>query len=78
MPACSHTLSRQQVVETERRAWVSRAGGGNGQYFFDGTNFWRHHGRAGAELIAPWRAPATGWRHRVGCRCAACAPEAAA
>ena len=29
MPACSHTLSRQQVVETERRAWVSRAGGGN-------------------------------------------------
>ena len=78
MPGRTHTLSRQQVVETERRAWLSPAGKGNGEYFFDGINFWRHHGRAGAELIAPWRAPAMGWRHRTGCRCSACAPQAAA
>jgi hypothetical protein len=78
MSSLTHTLSRQQVVETERRAWLTPGGDGSGEYFFDGINFWRHHGRAGAELIAPWRAPVAGWRPRAGCRCVACTPQAAA
>jgi hypothetical protein len=71
------SLSREQVMRTERRAWVGCAGGGR-EYSFDGINFWRHHGRVDAELIAPWRAPDSGWRHLGGCGCPACSPKAVA
>jgi hypothetical protein len=72
MSSVTHTLSREQVVKTERRAWVGNAPDGRNEYFFDGINFWRRDGRANAELIAPWRAPVSGWQHRSGCRCPAC------
>jgi len=70
------TLSREQVLRTERRAWVARSTDGKREYFFDGINFWRRQGRTDAELIAPWRAPTSGWQHRDACRCPECAPKA--
>ncbi len=76
--SAGRTLSREQVMKTERRAWMGRARDGRKEYFFDGINFWRHHGRVDAELIAPWRAPSTGWQHRSGCKCQACAPKVVA
>ena len=72
------SLSREQVMRTERSAWMAARATAHREYFFDGINFWRHHGRVDAELIAPWRAPDTGWRHRAGCGCRACAPQAVA
>jgi hypothetical protein len=78
MTGAGHTLSREQVMKTERRAWVGLSRDGRKEYFFDGINFWRHHGRMDAELIAPWRAPVSGWQHRTGCKCQACAPKVVA
>ena len=72
------TLSREQVMTTERQAWVSCPSDGGREYFFDGINFWRHHGRVDAELIAPWRTPDEGWHHRTGCGCQACSSKAVA
>lgn len=72
------TLSREQVMTTERRAWVGATRDGRREYFFDGINFWRHHGRVDAELIAPWRAPMTGWEHGADCTCQACTSKAVA
>jgi hypothetical protein len=78
MRGVAHTLSREQVMRTERRAWVGPAHDGRTEFFFDGINFWRHHGRVDAELIAPWRAPVSGWQHRNDCTCQACASQAVA
>jgi hypothetical protein len=72
------TLTREQVVRTERRAWLGRRTDGTREYFFDGINFWRRRGRMDAELIAPWRAPTSGWRHRDGCTCRLCSSKAVA
>jgi len=77
MSSTARTLDRDDVVRTERRAWVGGTRDGRREYFFDGINFWRHNGRVDAELIAPWRAPMTGWQHRYGCGCQACSPKAA-
>lgn len=72
------TLSREQVIKTERRAWTRPTGARGGEYYFDGINFWRYHGHVDAELVAPWRAPVSGWQHRAGCRCRECSPRAVA
>jgi hypothetical protein len=78
MTGARNTLSREQVMKTERRAWVNHSRDDRKEYFFDGINFWRHHGRMDAELIAPWRAPTSGWQHRAGCKCQACVSKAVA
>lgn len=76
MTEMRHTLSREQVMRTERRAWACGTNTGGRDYSFDGINFWRHRGRGDAELVAPWRTPTTGWRHRAGCTCGECSPLA--
>jgi hypothetical protein len=78
MRGTGHTLSREQVMKTERRAWAGHDRDGRKEYSFDGINFWIHRGRTEAELIAPWRAPVTGWRHRNGCVCPECISRAVA
>ena len=69
----SRTLSRDEVMRTERRAWANVGREGGRVYFFDGINFWERHGRSEPQPAAPWRTPQAGWRHREDCRCERCA-----
>jgi hypothetical protein len=69
----SRTLSRDEVVTSERRAWAQADRGSGRVYSFDGINFWCHSGRSDVQPAAPWRTPRDGWRHRDACRCERCA-----
>jgi hypothetical protein len=69
----SRTLSRDEVVTTERRAWTHVEHEGGRVYFFDGINFWSRRGRTDPQPAAPWRTPQVGWRHREDCQCERCA-----
>lgn len=69
----SRTLSRDEVVTTERRAWTDAGRESGRVYFFDGINFWERHGRDDPQPAAPWRTPRAGWRHREDCHCERCA-----
>ena len=71
-PEC-HTLTRDEVQSTERRAWVDAERDGGRVYFYDGINFWCRRGRSDPQFAAPWRTPQGGWRHREDCPCERCA-----
>jgi hypothetical protein len=69
----TNTMSRDDVVRAERRAWVFSQDEGGREYFFDGINFWHRRGRSEAQPTAAWRTPRGGWRHRETCGCERCA-----
>ena len=69
----TQTLSRDEVVESERRAWAETDRGEGRVYFYDGINFWYRPGRSDPLPAAPWRTPRAGWRHREDCHCERCA-----
>gem|GEM_PF-1838855 len=69
----SRTLSRDEVVRSERRAWADADSMGGRVYVYDGINFWCRRGRSEPQPAAPWRTPQGGWRHRVDCGCERCA-----
>lgn len=69
----SRTLSRDEVVRSERRAWADADHESGRVYVYDGINFWYHHGHGEPRPEAPWRTPKGGWRHREDCSCERCA-----
>jgi hypothetical protein len=68
----SRTLSRDEVVRSERRAWTDPDHEGGRVYFYDGISFWCRRGRSDPQPAAPWRTPQAGWRHRDDCHCERC------
>jgi hypothetical protein len=69
----TETLSRDEVVKSERRAWADTDGEEGRAYFYDGIHFWYRRGRGDPLPAEPWRTPQAGWRHRAGCTCERCA-----
>jgi hypothetical protein len=67
------TLSREEVVRSERRAWAGADHDDGRVYLYDGINFWCRRGRSDPQPAAPWRTPQSGWRHREDCHCERCA-----
>lgn len=72
MRAETQTLSREEVVKSERRAWADSDHEGGPVYFYDGISFWCRSGRSDPQPAAPWRTPPAGWRHREDCHCERC------
>ena len=69
------TLSRDEVVRSERRAWTEDQESAR-MYFYDGINFWYRPGRCEPQQVPTWRAPSGGWRHHEDCRCTRCESRA--
>lgn len=65
------TMSRDEVVQSERRAWTEDHESAR-LYFYDGINFWYRRGRSEPQQVPIWSAPRGGWRHREDCRCTRC------
>jgi len=65
-------LSRDEVVDAERKAWTEADREGGRVYFYDGINFWHGGGRGDPQMIPQWLTPRAGWRHDEGCRCGGC------
>jgi hypothetical protein len=70
MKTQTRTLTRTEVLHGERRAWWGQEAG---VFYFDGTRFWRSPEGRPRYVLSPTEVPRSGWRHRSGCRCAACA-----
>jgi hypothetical protein len=69
----TQTLSRDEVVKFERRAWADTGREEGRAYFYDGIGFWYRRGRSDPLPAEPWRTPQEGWRHHAGCNCERCA-----
>jgi hypothetical protein len=70
MKTRTQALTRTEVLRSERRAWWGRE---ETLFYFDGARFWRSLEGRPAHILTSGEAPVRGWRHRSGCRCAACA-----
>ncbi len=61
------TLTRDEVLESQRPAWVDR---GTGQFFYDGVSMWR--GTDEKATVAAEETPGVGWWHQRECCCGTC------
>ena len=72
MDCQTRTLSRDEILRAERRAWTEPDHEGGRVYFYDGINFWHRRGRGESQQVPQWLTPRAGWRHREDCRCGRC------
>ncbi len=72
MKGQARTMSRNEVVSAERRAWAEADREGGRVYFYDGISFWHGRGRGEPQMVPQWLTPRAGWRHHEDCRCGGC------